>query len=82
MDDERDALEADGKSLICCFAPASEHTNGAMDFQLQAIYQEDFEVLADGTWRIGIEHGCKVKVKVDSRYPDHWICTGLCFSLF
>lgn len=38
---------------------------------LEAIYQEEFEILADGTWRIGLpEHGCKVKVKVDSRYPD------------
>ena len=38
---------------------------------MQAIYQEDFEILMDGIWRICLpEYGCKVKVKVDSTYPD------------
>jgi len=50
----------------------------------EAIYQEEFEILADGTWRIGLpEHGCKVKVKVDSRYPDTWLmCWALLGSVF
>eukprot|EP00438_Fugacium_kawagutii_P016519 Skav222457 [mRNA] locus=scaffold3319:151576:152598:+ [translate_table: standard] len=38
---------------------------------LEAIYQDEFEILGDGTWRIGLpEHDCKVKIKLDPTYPD------------